>query len=106
MSDDKRFGIFFPLLLAFITLTLWFGFQTIQLVKERDNLTNLRNNQTPIYNNAQKMRTQLDQIAAEVARLAQGGNANAVQLVNALRARGITIDPSKAKPAGDAPAKK
>jgi hypothetical protein len=73
----------------------------MQLMKEKENLTTLRTNQTAIYTNAQKMRTQLDAIAAEVAKLAQAGNPNAAQLVNALKAKGITIDPSKSKPPAD-----
>ncbi|HTE16366.1 MAG TPA: hypothetical protein VK642_14935 [Burkholderiales bacterium] len=107
MSEPvKHYGPFAPLLLGLITLALWFGFQTTQLVKERESLANLRTNQTTIYANAQKMRTQLDAIAAETAKLAQAGNPNAALIVNALKQRGITIDPNKAKPAADAPASK
>ncbi len=100
MSDEKRYGAFVPLLLALATLLLWFGFQTNQLIKERDNLSTLRTNQTGIYANAQKMRAQLEAIASDTARLAQAGNPHAAQMVNALRARGITINPNAAsKPA-------
>lgn len=45
------------------------------------------------------MRAQLDAIAAGTARLAQQGNVNAAQVVNALRARGITINPDAQKAA-------
>ena len=72
---------------------LWFGFQTSQLMQEGDNLKTLSANQEAIYANAQKMRAQLDVIAAGTARLAQAGNANAKELVGALQARGITINP-------------
>ena len=100
MSEPTRqYSPFAPLLLGLITLVMWFGFQTAQLLKERENLTTLRTNQTTIYGNAQKMRAQLDARAAETAKLALAGNANAAQIVNALKARGITIDPSKASPA-------
>lgn len=96
MSEHSlHYGPFAPLLLGLLTLALWFGFQTTQLLKERENLTTLRANQATIYTNAQKMRTQLDAIAAEVAKLAQAGNPNAATLVNALKQRGVTIDPSK-----------
>jgi len=107
MSErEQPYGSFAPLLLGLLTLVIWFGFQTNQLVKEKDNLTNLRNNQTQVYANAQKMRTQLDALAAETAKLAQAGNPNAAALVNALKQRGITIDPSKAQVQPPAPAKK
>lgn len=107
MSEHHlHYGPFAPLLLGLATITLWFGFQTTQLLKEKDNLATLRTNQTTVYANAQKMRTQLDALAAETAKLAAAGNPHAVQLVNALKARGITIDPSKAQAATDKPAAK
>ena len=105
-SDQKPYDSFLPLLVGLITLVVWFGFQTSQLIKERETLANLQANQTTIYNNAQKMRTQLDAIAGELARLAQAGNPNAAQMIQALNARGISIDPSKATPAEDKPAAK
>jgi hypothetical protein len=96
-STQTRHGVFLPLLLGLITLVLWFGFQTLQLAKERENLATLSANQAALYGNAQKMRAQLDAIAAETAKLAQAGNANAALIVDALKQRGITIDPSKAQ---------
>lgn len=92
--DSPRPSLFVPLLLMLITLVLWFGFQTYQLVKERTNLKTLQANQETMFNNAQKMRAQLDAIAAGTARLAQQGNANAAQVVAALKAKGITINPN------------
>lgn len=95
-TGEKRYGLFEPLLLGLASLVLWFGFQTSQLLSERDNLKTLRANQETIYTNAQKMRAQLDAIAAGTARLAQQGNPNAAQVVEALRQRGITINPDAA----------
>ena len=89
-----RSGLFLPLLLILITLVSWFGFQTYQLVRERGNLKTLQANQETMLTNAQKMRAQLDAIAAGTARLAQQGNANAAQIVNALKAKGISINPN------------
>lgn len=100
-SDQKLYDCFLPLLVGLITLVVWFGFQTGQLIKERETLANLQANQATIYNNAQKMRTQLDTIAGELARLAQAGNPNAAQMIQALNARGISIDPSKVKSTED-----
>lgn len=93
-SGVNRSGLFLPLLLIVSTLVLWFGFQTYQLVKERDNLKKLQTNQEAMFTNAQKMRAQLDSIAAGTARLAQQGNANAAQIVEALKAKGISINPN------------
>jgi hypothetical protein len=92
--DSSRSGLFLPMLLVMVTLVVWFGFQTYQLVIERGNLKTLQANQDVMFSNAQKMRAQLDAIAAGTARLAQQGNVNAAQVVNALRAKGITINPN------------
>lgn len=93
---EKGYGILLPLLLGLISLVLWFGFQTSQLLKERDNLQTLSANQETLYGNAQKLRLQLDALAAGTARLAQQGNANAQKLVAALQAQGVTINPDAA----------
>lgn len=107
MSEHSlHYSPFAPLLIGLATLTLWFGFQATQLLKERENLATLRANQATIYGNAQKMRAQLEAIGNEVAKLAQAGNPHATQLVNALKAKGITIDPSKSKPPAVKPAVK
>lgn len=92
--DSPRASLFVPLFLILVTLVLWFGFQTYQLMKERSNLKTLQTNQETMFTNAQKMRAQLDAIAAGTARLAQQGNTNAAQVVNALKARGISINPN------------
>ena len=92
----KFYGPFEPLLLGLATLAIWFGFQTTQLVTEKSNLATLRANQATLFDNARKMRLQLDALAAETAKLAAAGNPNATLIVNALKQNGITIDPSKA----------
>lgn len=86
-------GVFLPLLLVTISLLLWFGFQTVQLIAERSQVDTLHTNQTPVFQNAQRMRRQLDTLAAGTQRLADGGNANAKVITDALRQRGITINP-------------
>lgn len=90
----NRPSLFLPLLFIVSTLVLWFGFQTYQLMKKRDNLKKLQTNQEAMFTNARKMRAQLDSIAAGTARLAQQGNANATQIVDALKAKGISINPN------------
>jgi regulatory protein YycI of two-component signal transduction system YycFG len=96
IDSPRHNSLFLILLMMLITLVLWFGFQTYQLVKERGNLQVLQANQETMLTNAQKMRAQLDSIAAGTARLAAQGNVNAAQVVNALKDKGITINPSAA----------
>ena len=94
MTDNTQHSIFLPALLTALAVVVWFGFQTTQLVKERGNLATLKENQTATHQNAEKMRGQLDAIAAGAQRLADAGNPNAQAIVNALRQRGITINPA------------
>jgi hypothetical protein len=96
IEQDNRHSIFLPMLLCVTSVVIWFAFQTFQLFKERESLTALSATQLPIYTNAQKMRAQLDTIAAETAKLAQAGNSHAALIVSELKQRGVTIDPSKA----------
>lgn len=97
MTENTQHSIFLPILLTALAVVVWFGFQTTQLVKERAHLATLQTNQAPIHENAEKMRGQLDAIAAGAQKLADVGNPNAQAIVNALRQRGITINP-EAKP--------
>jgi hypothetical protein len=96
MSENKTESIFLPSCIGLCALVLWFGFQTAQLSQERTTLGALAGNQATVLGNAKKMRAQLDAIAAETAKLAQAGNQNAAQIVEALKQRGVTIDASKA----------
>ena len=91
-QEGEGYSPVVPLLLGLLTLVIWFGFQASQLLQERDNLKTLAANQATLYANAQKMRGQMDAIAAGTARLARAGNPNARQIVDALKARGITIN--------------
>lgn len=98
MPDPSRRSPFYPVLILTATLVLWFGFQTSQLLAERTSLRGLEQNQVPIHDNAQRMRAQLDAIAAGTQRLADSGNPNAKLIVEELRRRGITINPNATTP--------
>ena len=98
--NENGHSAFLPVLIALITLSIWFGFQTYQLVQERTNMAKASANQETTYKTAQKMRAQMDALAAGTSKLAQQNNANAQQIVSALAQRGITINaPEAAKPA-------
>ncbi|MBS0392023.1 MAG: hypothetical protein JSR23_12885 [Proteobacteria bacterium] len=96
LSQGQDYGVFLPMLFALLTLVVWFAFQTSQLLKERDDLKTLNANQEASYANAQKMRGQLDALAAGTARLAQNGNASARKVIDALKAKGISVNPDAA----------
>jgi type II secretory pathway component PulL len=95
-SSQRRVsgGVFLPFLLVVIALLVWFGFQTTQLIAERHQVDALRANQAPVYQNAMRMRRQLDVLAAGTQRLSDAGNANARAITDGLRQRGVTINPT------------
>ena len=98
MNEPQQTNFFLPVLLIALALVVWFGFQARQLNQERAQLASLRSNKDSTYTNAQKMRAQLDSLAAGTQKLASAGNKNAQTVVNALQQRGITIN-AEAKPA-------
>lgn len=84
---------FLPLLLIGIGLLLWSGATLLQLVNDRSAVKTALDNQSQTHASAQKLRVQLDAIAAGTQRLADAGNANARLIVEELRKRGVTINP-------------
>ena len=100
-SDDvtdgaPRRSVFVPVFLMALALSVWFAFQTVQLVREHQQLDLLRTSLRPQEEASTKLRASLDQVATATAKLAAQGNANAQAIVEQLRSRGITINPSKA----------
>ena len=92
---------FVPVLLVALALTVWLGFQTYQLVREVQQLAQLRARQDGPVEAAAKVRASLDSVATATALLAERGNGNARVIVDELRRRGITIN--QPGPAASAP---
>ncbi len=93
-------SLFLPAALFALAFAGWLGFQTVQLVGERQALAAARAALDPMELNATKLRTALDALATATAKLATDGNANARVIVDELRKRGVTINPAGAqKPA-------
>jgi hypothetical protein len=70
---------------------LFLAFQTVVQTRELSSLLTLHANQEQTVVNAQRMREQLDALAAGTRRLADGGNRNAQAMVEELARRGVTI---------------
>lgn len=90
---------FVPILLIGMSVTTWSGFQTLQLMRERQQLEAAQVALAPQELAATKLRTSLDQVATATAKLAAEGNANARLIVEQLRSRGVMIS----SPAASAP---
>jgi hypothetical protein len=81
--------------LALVTLALFVmvAFQSVQLIRERSNLGDVRANQEPTIQEGVKLRKQLETLANETARLAAAGDAGATAIIEELRRQGITVKP-------------
>lgn len=69
------------------------GYQTFQIIDDRDRLAQRIEAQEATVRDAEKVRAQLLSIAGQTAVLAEQGNPNAVRLVELLRAQGVTVRP-------------
>jgi len=101
LDQDERplRSAFVPILLIALSVTAWFGFQTLQLVREQQQLEAAKVSLAPQELAATKVRAALDQIATATAKLAAEGNTNARSIVEQLRSQGVTIN----SPAASAP---
>jgi hypothetical protein len=80
------------------SLLIWLGFQTVQLVLERNNLLAVNSNFQAGMREAEKMRVQLETLITKTAELASKGNPNARAVIEELKQKGIPL-PSATPPA-------
>ena len=97
-------ALFAPMLLLALAVVGWFGFQTYELARERAQLGAVYAAQQAQVDAAARVRANLDALAASTQRLANGGDGNARAVVDALRARGVNINPNPVVPPSPAPA--
>lgn len=80
---------------ALVTIVVAFfltiAFQTYQLLHEYSTLENARGGQQAPLEQALQMRQETEAFAGDVAALADKGNADAKQIVDAMRAQGIAL---------------
>ena len=69
----------------------WMVFQTVQLVRDRNHLTDLKANQETALQEAAKIKAQIDSITAETAKLAAEGNASAQRIAAEFKKRGFKV---------------
>jgi hypothetical protein len=85
---------FVPVLLCALTLLVWFAFQAVLLLGDRDALQATRQAQQATVDNAGKLRASLDSLAVDTQSMADGGNPSAKLLIDELHKHGITINPT------------
>ncbi len=98
-------GVFVPLIILALTLLAWFAFQVVQLRTERDAMRDAIAKQDKPLEDSKKLRTSLESLARGTQQLADGGNPNARLIVDELKKRGITINPTQAPATPPSPAK-
>lgn len=76
------------------TIATTTGFSLHQAIEDRSTLRQAMVNLETPHQQATRLRGQVETIAKQVARLSEQGNANARELVEALRRQGITINPN------------
>ena len=86
-------------MLTMVSVLIWFAFQTLQLVVERNNLTALKTNFESAMQESQKMQSQLQSLVSKTIELANQGNPAAKAAVLELEKRGIPIKGAAPQPA-------
>ncbi|MDP2605113.1 MAG: hypothetical protein Q8S00_21425 [Deltaproteobacteria bacterium] len=87
------------IIITLAALLLWFGFQSVQLWRERGNLSAVKASQETALQESEKIRLQFQGLMAKTSELANQGNAGAKLIVDELQKRGIGVPPPGAKPA-------
>lgn len=94
LPEQARSDPWTAVALLTIAVVAWLSFQTVQQIRERTALQNVRTTQEAAIERAQKIRAQFDTITKKTLELAQQGNAGAALIVDELARRGVTITPS------------
>lgn len=85
-----------PVALLSVAFLAAIGFQTVQLLRDRSNLSNVYNGQENAVQQTIRLRNSVDAFAGDTAKLAQAGDPQAKQVVDTLRSQNISIRPPAA----------
>lgn len=91
-----------PFTITLVTLLLFFGFQTLQLIIERSNLAMVKSNQDSALQEAQKVQEQFKTLVTKTNQLAEQGHAGARMVMEGLQRQGLGAPP---QPESKAPSK-
>lgn len=88
------YGLFWPVAIIALTTILAMSFQTYLVLQEASVIKVAKANQEAMVQQAKKVQDQVDSVARGTALLAAEGNKGAQEIVAALKARGVTINPN------------
>jgi len=95
-----------PLILTLAALIVYFGFQTLQLLGERSNMTVVKSNQEAAIQEAQKVQAQFKNLVDKTSELADQGHAGAKMVMEELLKRGVSSAPQGMPPETKAPGRR
>jgi hypothetical protein len=101
--------VLIPVTLIGLVLFLTLAFQMVQVMRDRDTLRAVYEQQNQPLTNGRKLGSQLSNLAIGTKKLAEGGDKYATAIVTRLQQMGISIDanapnmPGGAPPAGGQP---
>ena len=78
-------------IITLVALLLWFGFQSLQLWRERGNLSAVKANQESAIQESEKVRLQFQSLVEKTSELANQGHAVAKMIVDGLQRQGIGL---------------
>jgi hypothetical protein len=87
-----------PFMLTLAALTIYFAFQTVQLLADRSNLIAVKGSQEGAIQEAQKVQAQFKNLVGKTGELADQGHAGAKMVMEELFQRGIGAAPQAAPP--------
>lgn len=97
----KPQALVLPVFLLAVTILIEVVTRTVALYDNRSELVAFRESQESQYQMALNLQEQLEGVAADTARLAQGGNKNAILVIDRLRASGVTVNLEAVKEEGE-----
>lgn len=103
-SNNDRNLLQWAIMLMSAALFLMVAFQTFILLQAGDNMVRVRANQEKPVEQGRELQKKVEDLAGRVAILAQGGNANAKAIVDAMARQGVQLKvPGSTPPATPPP---
>jgi hypothetical protein len=99
VEPPRRDGSGLALTLALISLLLWFGFQSFQMVQERGSLSLVRASQEGAIQESEKIRAQFQSLLGKLSDLASKGHPGAKMILDELQNRGTAQEGAPLQPA-------
>ena len=92
MQQNTVYRPFVPFLMLAVSVAVWLGFSTMQLMQERDDLRAAGEKQQLLVEKSNKLRLQMGAIGDELLKLRDQGNPGATEILSQLEKSNIKLD--------------